>query len=34
MVKNIMVALGGDVWFESRAGAGTVFYLRFNLSAS
>ncbi len=32
MVKNIMQGFGGRIWFESNAGAGTVFYLEFILA--
>lgn len=29
MAKNSMQAFGGNIWFESEKGKGTVFYLEF-----
>lgn len=29
MVKNIITAFGGQIWFESNENAGTIFYLTF-----
>lgn len=29
MVKNIITAFGGQIWFESNEGKGTIFYLTF-----
>lgn len=29
MVKNIMTGIGGNIWFRSKSGRGTVFFLSF-----
>ncbi|MBP7808580.1 MAG: GHKL domain-containing protein [Bacteroidia bacterium] len=29
MVKNIIIAFGGQIWFESKENTGTIFYLTF-----